>query len=415
MPGARHPLIRLLGKRRLRVLGINSGTSIDGLDLALVEIADAPRSVGIRPLAMRSFRFGRSRGVRSSADRLRESLRNLAARDTIDKCTAARTHAALGSFIADCVIDFQTSELPKTGSRGHTKPVDLIASHGQTIGHFPVRGRAGVEAFRATWQIGALNTIAQRTGIVTIGDFRAADVAAGGMGAPLSGYYHHLLFGSDAVVLNIGGIANLSASRLRRGRLEIRAFDVGPGNMLSDALARRLLDRPYDRNGTAARRGRPDTRIIGRALAASYFRRRPPKTCGREEFGDQTATRLFFRRGYPRGAASDLLASAVEITVQAIAFALARWIAPYVPSRTLIVTGGGARNRAMMARLRACLPHWQLSDPDDWGIPAQFVEPVGFALLAHETIHARAGNLGGATGADPAVLGLIALPGERTR
>lgn len=292
---------------------------------------------------------------------------------------------------------------------GRGAPIDLIGSHGQTIGHFPARRRGAPGS--ATWQIAALNVIAQRTGIVTIGDFRAGDVAAGGMGAPLSGYYHHILFGPSLPVLNLGGIANISVSRRRRGRLEILAFDVGPGNMMIDTLARTLLDRPYDADGRVARSGRPNADIVVRALQEPYYRLRPSKTCGREEFGEATAARLFFRAGRPIAPAADLLASAVEITARAVVHAITRWVAPFTESRTLVVTGGGTRNLTLMTCLELILPQWQLRRAEDWSIPSRFVEPVGFAVLAHEALRARPGNSGGATGArGPAVLGLIALP-----
>ncbi|HSG99287.1 MAG TPA: anhydro-N-acetylmuramic acid kinase, partial [candidate division Zixibacteria bacterium] len=224
-----------------------------------------------------------------------------------------------------------------------------------------------------------------------------------------SGYYHHLIFGPEHVVLNIGGIANLSASRYRAGVLEVRAFDVGPGNMFSDGLAQRLLHRPYDRNGGVAARGNVLKAITRAALARAYFERRPPKTCGREEFGATAMERLFFRSGRPRGSTADLLATAVEITAQSIARACERWLSRFTESRALVVTGGGAHNQALMRRLQELLPAWQLISPREWGIPDDFVEPVGFAVLGYEFACGRPGNLGGATGARPAILGLRAL------
>jgi len=397
-----HPLTRLLARRRLHVLGINSGTSIDGLDLALVEIRDDTPSPSVHCIRAEHFAYPR---------RLREALANLAASETISKESAARTHFALGEFIAETVMRHGLSReaaRARPPLSGGTR-VDLIGSHGQTIGHFPARRRGA--AGSATWQIGALNAIAQRTGVVTIGDFRAADVAAGGMGAPLSGYYHHILFGLGIPVLNLGGIANISVSRCRRGRVEILAFDVGPGNMLLDALARILLDRPYDSDGCVARSGQPHADIIATALKEPYFSRRPPKTCGREEFGLPVVKRLFFKRGVPLASAADLLASAVEITARAVAHAITRWVAPFTESRTLVVTGGGTRNLTLLEHLESRLPQWRLCGAEDWGIPSRFVEPVGFAVLAHETLRACAGNVGGGTGArEPVVLGLIALP-----
>jgi anhydro-N-acetylmuramic acid kinase len=345
----------------------------------------------------------------------------------VTKEQVARAHFALGQWIADRVREFSRNR--KT--RG---PVDLIACHGQTIAHFPNQGVSGGIRHKATWQIGSPAVIAHQTGVITVGDFRSADVAAGGMGAPLSGYYHSLLFGEDHVVLNLGGIANVSATRTRNGRLEILAFDVGPGNMIIDALAQTVLGKRYDASGKAAASGTPDRRLVNRILAAPYFLRRPPKTCGREEFGPRAVDKWFQqdRRGDPtdrpcnsRGrtkgvgkdltragvnSPSDLLATAVEVTAAAVSRAVRQWVEPFAPVRSLILAGGGTRNRTLVRRVSELLPSLTVSISDQWGIPAQYVESAGFAVLAYETLRGRPGNLGGATGARPAILGSISLP-----
>ena len=395
-----HPLLRLLSRRRLRICGVNTGTSIDGLDLALVAIEDTRPQPRVRLLWSDHRPFPRP---------LARRLRQLAAETRLSKEDAARADLALGNFIAGTVNSL--ARQIATG-RHNRSAIDLVASHGLSIGHWAGAKSHRAEIRHATQQIGALNLIAQRTGVVTIGDFRVADVAAGGMGAPLSGYYHHLMFGDAYVVLNLGGIANISASRRRRGVLQIRAFDVGPGNMLIDALAQDLLKRPYDSGGRTARRGRVIESIVQRALADPYFQGRPPKSCGREEFGADFALRLFYRDGRPQASPADCLATAVEITARAVADAVARWFTRYTATRSLLISGGGARNTALTGRISELLPGWTLGTSEEIGIPVTHVEPVGFAVLAHETLRARYGNLGGATGGQPAILGLIALPGR---
>ncbi len=393
-----HPIVRLLQKPRCIVLGINTGTSMDGLDLALVEIKGGDRIESIRLLQTASYRFPKL---------VRLTLAHLADADSVSKEEVARAHFALGDWIGGRVLEF-------VRRRNGGRLPDLIASHGQTIGHFPDAGRSAGSRSRATWQIGSTAAIAHRTGVVTIGDFRSSDIAAGGMGAPLSGYYHHLLFGDKHAVLNLGGIANISATRRKRNRLEILAFDIGPANMMLDAIARTVLGRPYDANGRIASQGKPDQLLIRRILAAAYFHKRPPKTCGREQFGPHAVNRSFFgddrgdRRG--RAHAADLLATATEVTALAISRAVAKWVEPFTPARSLILVGGGSRNRFLVSRLSDCLAGWIVQLSDDIGIPAQYVEPAGFAVLAYETLHSRPGNLGGATGASPAVLGSISLP-----
>ncbi len=380
-----HPITQLLDRPVLHVLGINSGTSMDGLDGALVAIPSEPRGQRIR--VQRTF-------SRVLPKKLRETLVRLAAAELINKEEAAGAHFALGEFIA-------ASARIWAHSCSH---LDLIASHGQTIAHHPN------SRHRSTWQIGCLNAIAQKTGKVAIGDFRPADIAGGGMGAPLSGYYHHLFFGPGVAVLNIGGIANVSISRSHLRSLQVLAFDTGPGNMIIDAIAHHRLGRSFDRDGRMAARGIVDEAVVRRALSMGYFATRPPKTCGREQFGWDKMARLFVGRRM-KSDAVNLLATATELTARSISDAIRRWVAPFAKRRQLVLTGGGARNLTLVAHLQAHLPGWDLAFADDWGIPTRFVEPVGFAVLAVETLHARPGNLGGATGAKaPAVLGLIALP-----
>ena len=379
----RHPILDALKRNPIRVLGINSGTSVDGLDGALVELTEKRGQHQYRVIRTHSRAFPST---------MRQAILRSAATEQILKEEVVRLQFALGRFIG------------KTATRWMhgAGRIDMIASHGQTIAHYPFGSS------KATWQIGTLNEIAQITRRVTIGDFRPSDIAAGGMGAPLSGYYHHLLFGAGIPVLNIGGLANISVSRLVRGRLSVTTFDTGPGNMVIDALSERLLDHPFDHNGRAASRGKPDARVVNSVLSQPYFRLRPPKTCGREEFGWDKMRRIFAERGLTP---ADALATAVEITVWSIADATRRWIGPKTKERALVVSGGGGRNEYLMTRLREYLGDWQLTTPDGRGIPSRYLEPVGFAALGIETLHARAGNLGGGTGAKhAAVLGLIALP-----
>jgi len=325
-------------------------------------------------------------------------LLRLAASTHVEKSEVAGLNLEFSRWMASCVRRFR-QQVSKSDR------IDLIGVHGQTIGHFPGQRRR-----HATWQLAAPSVLAIEAGIVTVGDFRTSDVAAGGMGAPLSGYYHHLLFGPEQVVLNLGGIANISASRRHRGRLEILAFDIGPANMILDGLARLLLRIGHDRDGKRAVRGEVIETVVTRALLHRYFRRRPPKTCGREEFGLDTIKDWFGRGLLQRNQADHCLATALALTVRAIANAVRTWVEPFSRSRSLILTGGGAHNPAMVKALRDSLTGWSVDDSGSLGFPPQFVEPAGFALLARETLFARPGNLGGATGARPAVLGVLAMP-----
>jgi anhydro-N-acetylmuramic acid kinase len=378
-----HPIVSALKRNPIRVLGINSGTSVDGLDGAVVELT--------MKRGKRHYRVVRTH-TRAFPASMRQAILRIGAAESVSKEETVRLQFSLGRFIGQTALRWM-----KGAGR-----IDMIASHGQTVAHYPFGGA------KATWQIGTLSEIARITRRITIGDFRPSDIAAGGMGAPLSGYYHHLLFGAGVPVLNVGGLANISVSRIVRGRLAVTAFDTGPGNMVIDALSERLLEHPYDHNGRAASRGKPDARVVNSVLSQPYFKLRPPKTCGREEFGWDKMRRTFAERGL---APADALATAAEITAWSIADATRKWIASKTKVRALVVSGGGGRNEYLMTRLQEYLGDWQLTTPDGWGIPSSYLEPVGFAALGIETLHARAGNLGGGTGAKHAsVLGLIALP-----
>ena len=388
----KHPLSRLLRKHTLRVLGINTGTSIDGLDLALVSIRNEGTDHHTHPIITHSYRIPPA---------LKRTLQELASSPSVNKEIVAITHHRFGAWIGDTVRRFR--------DKGHS--IDLVGCHGQTIGHFPRRQGRGSPSTHATWQIGSPAAIAHRSGLPTIADFRSADIAAGGMGAPLSGYYHHLLFGPLHVVLNLGGIANVSASRTRRRNLEILAFDTGPGNMISDGVAQSLLRRPYDPGGRIALSGRVDSGTVRRMLRRRYFQHIPPKTCGREQFGMEAIRSALSPIRWTTRMAPDLLATAVAISVGAICHAIRTWVEPFTPSRTLVVGGGGVRNRALLAGLIDGLPNWKIQTTAELGYDPLYVEPIGFALLAFETIHARPGNRGGATGAGAEIpLGTISLP-----
>ncbi|MBD3298237.1 MAG: hypothetical protein GF341_06250, partial [candidate division Zixibacteria bacterium] len=374
-----HPLDRLRSLTHLNILGLNTGTSLDGLDLCLVRFSEAGgRMAGVEVLQVRSVPFSK---------RLRESLWNLANASQVDKHDLLRTEMAYTEWIARCLHPLKTH-------RTKGKTIHALACHGQTIAHFPKQRSRRGNHWRGdtTWQLGSGPLLAQSTGIITVDDFRSSDIAAGGMGAPLSAYYHYLLFGDEHAVLNLGGIANISVVRRRRRRLDILAFDIGPGNMLIDSVAQRALGRPYDRDGQTARRGKPIDAILKRATAHPYFRKRPPKTCGREEFGEAAMTRWFARRTPSTHTAPDWLATAVEITASQIGRAITRWVEPFSPVRSLLLSGGGVKNTALVDAIRSHLPHWTITATATAGIDPQYVEPAGFAALAHETLRGRPGN-----------------------
>ncbi len=384
-----------------RIIGLMSGTSADGIDAAVILLGDKDDSLSLDVLGFDTVAFPSG---------LRYRLMEVSDAKTGRIDELGRLHFELGEL-------FARAAFVVAGSAGLSmEDIDLIGSHGQTVQHLPEREERFGVVTGATLQIGDPSVIAQRTGVVTVGDFRAADVARRGQGAPLVPYVDYLLFRDSAKargLLNLGGIANLTVLPADPQPGDVLAFDTGPANMLIDAVARAELGRDMDADGAAARRGKPAESLVADVLAMPYFERPPPKSTGRELFGDRCASTLV-RAGREAGFSSeDLLATATEITVRSIEDACRRFVIPVVTRLDeLIVSGGGARNGFLLKRLARVLAPVEVSTSDDHGLSSDAKEAVAFAVLADRTVRGLQGSLPGATGADrPAVLGKICLPG----
>jgi anhydro-N-acetylmuramic acid kinase len=277
-----------------------------------------------------------------------------------------------------------------------------VGCHGQTIYH-----EGGV----STLQIGEAAVIAERLGVPVISDFRTADIAAGGQGAPLVPYVDYLLLRSrrfGRVALNIGGIANITAIPPGGKPEEVIAFDTGPGNMVIDALVQQYTKgrRRFDRGGLIAAGGEVDRALLDRLLDDPFFRRKPPKSAGREQYGAEFAAAL-------EGAPQNLIATATVLTAATIATGIERFVRPRMPVDEIVASGGGAHNPQILAHLAGFLPGVAVATSEDHGISIDGKEAVAFAVLAHETWRRRPANLPSATGArHSAILGKIALPSQ---
>ena len=374
-------------------MGIMSGTSLDGIEAAAIRFQDAtlhppggsPReSQGIaRPtvtlLAHRHTDF---------AAELRARALALASGDKTGTADVALLHAALGDAYADAALAVM-ADVPE-------RP-ELIALHGQTVAHLPGRG--------ATLQLGDASRVAVRTGVTTIADFRSADVAAGGQGAPLVPFADHLLFadGTPRVLLNLGGIANLTLLPTAR-REDVIAFDTGPGNMVLDALAA-TAGEAFDRDGTAAARGRVDEPALAWALSHSYFERGAPKSTGREEFGAPFAAALLAHVRATGGDLDDALATAVALTARSITAALERETPHGVRWEEFVAAGGGTFNPELMSALSRALRPLSGRRLDALGIPAEAREAVAFAILGIYRLRGEPNTLPRCTGARRATSG----------
>ncbi len=354
----------------MKVLGLMSGTSTDGIDAALCEIgADSQ----IELLAFECAPY--------SPD-LRQRVLDACA-NRADVAEIARLNVAIGEAFAA-----HTSAMFDKYGRA-----ELIGSHGQTVCHLPTEG--------VTLQIGEACILAEQTGVPVVSDFRQRDVAAGGQGAPLVPYADWVTMlhpTRDRVILNIGGIANVTILPATCELDAVRAWDTGPGNMVIDALAQRFFGVPFDENGELAARG-VATKI---ALNDDYFARVPPKSCGREEFGADFAARL--AQGL---SPHDALATATALTAISIGISIQKF-ADLRPNYEVIVSGGGARNHTLMAMLRAQLPQALVVTSAEIGINGDAREAMAFALLAAQTWNRVPTSVPGATGAKgPRVLGKI--------
>ncbi len=377
-----------------------SGTSADGVDAALVEWPD---DAAVRPFRLVAFRQDafppelQARIHRLAAARVPggEALRELAA---LDVALGERFAESACAVAADAGVSLEV--------------VDAIASHGQTVAHHPELG--------ATLQIGDPSRIAERTGVPTVADFRPRDVAAGGEGAPLAPFFHFAALGDPRegrLVLNLGGIANVTWIPRGAGPDDVHAFDVGPANALLDGVTQGLSggSERFDRDGLRARRGRVDARLLAELLDDDFLRRPPPKSTGRERYGLAEAEALLERSRREGRSGEDLLATLVAFTARAVANACRDFLGGAAAVERLLVGGGGAENPVLMEALHAALPGARVEPFDAAGVPARAAEAMAFSLLGRNALLGLPNHLPRCTGARrAAVLGEIA-PGRDGR
>lgn len=376
------------------VAGVMSGTSADGINVALVRI-QTRRGASGKPALIGHAEYPYAVNIRRAV---------LAAMNAQSASVAdlSRLNFLLGELYADAVL--------ATQKRFRVK-ADLVGCHGQTIYHqgesAPYLGRT----VAVTWQTGEGAVVAARVGAPCVSDFRPADMAVGGKGAPLVPFLDYLFYRDSRVgriVQNIGGIANLTAIPAGAGPEKVIAFDTGPGNMVIDAVMERLFGKRFDRGGRVAASGTVDDGAIAKLMRTPFFREKPPKTAGREEFGREFVAK--FVRLCGRTNKANVAATATAFTVRSIADAVQRFVLRRARFAEMVVSGGGAKNPTLMGMLANELSTLgvALRTSDEFGIPAEAKEAVAFALMAYETWHRRPSNVPSATGAKrSAVLGKI--------
>ena len=376
----------------MRVVGLMSGTSADGVDAAVVEIDRGK----VRLLAFDSFAYPAA---------LRRQILDLCRPESARLDDICHYNFILGEVFSDAVIKLCSK------SDITLRSIDLIGSHGQTIYHQPSGKRYSGKVLRSTLQIGEPSVIAERTGVTTVADFRPRDMAAGGQGAPLVPYADYILFKHKKLtraVQNIGGIANVTFLPGGCTQDDIIAFDTGPGNMVIDDIVCLISGgrKRCDASGKMAARGMVDKRLLEELLRHPFFRRLPPKSTGREKFGADFAERIYHRAEKKGLADADIVATVTALTAKSIAQAYRRFL-PAMPDE-VILCGGGSHNRTLVEMLHAELPDVKMLTTDDFGISVDAREAVSFAILAWATIKGMTNNIPAATGAkQPVILGKI--------
>jgi anhydro-N-acetylmuramic acid kinase len=375
-------------------LGIMSGTSADGIDVALVRVAG--RKASLENFA--AFPF--PRGVQKFILKLGEGR-------PVTTGEISQLNFLLGEIFANAAL--------AACKKFHIPPsqIGVIGSHGQTVFHQGVPVPFNGQRIASTLQIGEPSVIAVRTGITTVGDFRPADMAASGQGAPLVPFVDFLLYRHTRigrVALNIGGIANVTVIPAGAKLEDVFAFDTGPGNMVIDALVRHFTHgrKAFDRNAELAANGKLLPGLLQTLLRDKYFSKLPPKTAGREQYGEEYLRGLLSHREARRADPEDVVQTATILTALSILDAFHHFIRPKTKIGELIVSGGGAHNPLLMAQLESGLNGIRVREAGELGVPGDAKEAFAFAVLACETLHKRPANVPGATGAKkPVVLGKV--------
>jgi len=388
------------------VLGMMSGTSADGIDVALTQISGGPPALKIKLLNHASVAFPAA---------VRKEILRVAEQNQISSGELSQLHFRLGYIYADAALTACKK------FRISPRRIDLIGNHGQTIFHqgkpVPFLGKPT----SSTLQIGEGSIIAARTGITTVSDFRPADMALGGQGAPLVPFADYALYRHPKlgrVSLNIGGIANVTVIPAGARPDQIFAFDTGPGNMLIDALVRHFnKDRQqFDRGGRLAMQGRDLPKLFDKLMKDPYILQPPPKSTGREYYGRAYVEKILRWGRECNARPSDVIRAATAFTLTSVVVAMKLFVLPKVRVSEMVVSGGGAKNTLMMQILAAMLKSEGITvvRSSRFGIPEEGKEALAFALLAYETFHQRPSNIPTATGArGPAILGKISYAPAR--
>ena len=368
----------------MRIAGIMSGTSLDGIDVAIIEMTGSGFKAKINVLTSHSVPYPK---------KIREALLAVSNASSLTG-DISRLNFLLGELYAEALEETaERAEIP-------LGTIKLIGCHGQTIFHEGQAAQYLGKKVASTFQIGESSVISERTGIDVISNFRERDMAAGGKGAPLVPYLDYMLIrhrGRGRVAVNIGGIANLTAIPPNTSTDRVIAFDTGPGNMVIDQLVTRITSGglTYDRDGAMAAGGTADPKLLAKLLRDKYFRAKPPKAAGREQYGSEFVSKLLDTEL----SSEDLVATATALTAESIALGVRNFVLPEMRVDEVFVSGGGTHNPTLMRLLRKALGEIPVKDTTEVGLDVDAKEAIAFAVMAYETAHARPSNVPMATGA----------------
>ncbi|HUF09216.1 MAG TPA: anhydro-N-acetylmuramic acid kinase [Rhodothermales bacterium] len=399
----------LLTKHARTVAGIMSGTSVDGVDVAIVRLDGSGPGLGMEILGDTHLDYA-------------AGFRDLVLSHALDRGATVKSISQLNVALSHVYADAVRSTLDRTGLK--TSDLDLIGCHGQTVQHVPVPEDVAGRKVTSTLQLGDPAVLANLLGVPVVGNFRQPDMALGGQGAPLVPYFDYVAFSdpvSYRVLLNLGGIANLTFLPPDGRPEDVIAFDTGPANMLIDFLCLRLFNVPMDRNGEIGASSRPDTGLMTKVLAHEYFERRPPKATGRELFNDAFASDVCHRfegtygpePGWTDAQRRTVISSVTWLSARSIADAMRRWNPLDRRPDVVIAAGGGTLNPTLMSMLRQELDGVDVKPIDDFGIRTDVKEALCFAVLAHEFVNEVPTGMPSVTGArSRALQGSLSLPSD---
>lgn len=383
----------------LRVVGLMSGTSFDGVDALLVDLSGSEHTLQVDTVATRHIAYPSD---------LKKQLHALSTDSTISLDDLTRLQGRLSAQYA-----VATRALLKAAD-STLSDVDLVGVHGQTLAHCPTPASHTNPTGRGTLQLGAPGALAALLDCPVIGDFRPADMALGGQGAPIVPYLDYMLLGDaneTRLMLNLGGIANLTVVPANGTRQDIHAFDTGPANMVMDALASSLLNMPYDADGAHAQAGSAHAGVVADLLQDPFFQQPPPRSTGRRQFGASFAEQLWKTVREAGGSPDDALATAALLTSASVYQAYAQFVRPEAPAERVLVSGGGLHNKALMHMLRDAFAPIPVVSTATVGVDPDMKEALCMAVLAYEWVNGVATAMPSVTGASASArLGGLHLP-----